>query len=173
MLFAVTGLTFWLLFLIAIVCLFISVATESSWWGLLIIICFLSSLWVFGYKGNVQGIWGWITENPLRLIIYFLFYILLGIAYSFVKWYLFLSDRKEEMLRRRKEYDNIIFYGIPQIQDYKGKLFGWIFYWSLGVIWDMIDRPFRRLFKFIYERISGSYQRISDKMFANITGPKK
>lgn len=158
MLFVVTGIAFWIIFSIAMICMFISVATESSWWGLFVLMCFFGALWLFGYKENVHGTWQWVTHNPWQLLLIAIVYVVAGIPYSFVKWFYFLKKKKEGGTTRP-----------PQISDNKDKLFNWIFYWPFGLLWDIIHDPFRKLFNIIYERISGGYQKMSDKMFAKDT----
>lgn len=154
MLFVVTGMVFWIIFFVALTCMIASVATESSWWGLFVVMCFFGALWIFGYRENVTSTWQWIIHNPVKMIVIAIMYVVAGIPYSFAKWYQFLKKKKE------KGYKSA-----PQISENKDKLFNWIFYWPFGLIWDIIHDPFRKLFNLIYDRISGGYQRMADKMF--------
>lgn len=45
---------------------------------------------------------------------------------------------------------------------HKSLIISWISYWPLSVIGTLLNNPFRRLFEWIYDSLSGLYDRIAD-----------
>ena len=47
--------------------------------------------------------------------------------------------------------------------EYKSLIISWISYWPLSVIGTLLNNPFRRLFEWIYDSLSGFYDNIANK----------
>lgn len=56
----------------------------------------------------------------------------------------------------------------PLVSRNKGKIIGWMTYWPWSGLWMLINDPIRRIFRYLYEHISGLLQRMSDRIFADI-----
>lgn len=53
----------------------------------------------------------------------------------------------------------------PQAGENKGRIMLWMTYWPVSAVWTLVDDPVRRLFLAIWEWLSGTFQRISDRAF--------
>ena len=96
-------------------------------------------------------------------------YIVIGICWSFVKWYSFLLKKKDKFFQLQEED---VKWGrtprvfkkedIPLAKDYKSKIILWMSYWPWSALWTLLNDPVRKLFNAIYRKISIMYQRISN-----------
>lgn len=44
----------------------------------------------------------------------------------------------------------------------------WIGYWPFSVIWFLISDLVREFAEFVYNKVAGTFQRLSDRMFADL-----
>jgi len=84
---------------ITIILLIIAIEKESF------LACFLN---IFVYTVFLQwvshiNIIGWSIDQPLKLLLYIFCYFILGILWSFVKWWLRVSERVENHLKDKAE----------------------------------------------------------------------
>lgn len=104
----------------------------------------------------------YVYNNPYNTIIALVGYFAAGCVYVYAKWYSYL--RKQYETYSRLSYDS----GVVEVSNNKERIFGWLFYWPLSASWTVLNDPIRRIFNFVYNRISGSLQRMSDKMYSDI-----
>lgn len=97
-----------------------------------------------------------IVSNPFMLITLVLIYVVVGVVWSFFKWYKKLIYLRDE--RKVKS--------IPQAGDYKCEIICWASYWPLGIIKYVLGDLIQDLFESIWKRFNGGYQRIANKVFA-------
>lgn len=102
-------------------------------------------------------------ENPFNTIILFIGYFAAGSIYVYAKWYSYLRRKYEEYRELKYEYECLI-----KVSNNKERIFGWLFYWPLSAAWTILNDPIRRIFNFIYNHISGSLQRMSDRMYSDM-----
>jgi hypothetical protein len=71
-----------------------------------------------------------------------------------------------------KKYAKDQYYGRrltkPSVGRNKGRILSWVTYWPLSGLWTLINDPIRRIFKWLYRRISTKLQIMADKVFADI-----
>ena len=67
-----------------------------------------------------------------------------------------------------KFYKNTSLLKAPRIRDYKGKVTGWICFWVFSVIGTIFHDLARRISLWIYNRISGMLQWMSNKVVGDI-----
>lgn len=87
-LFVFMSLPFWGLLLFELVFLFSCVSYKTNTPAIISILLLLVVLQFFGQIPIFQFIY----ENPLVILIYFLSYLLIGIIWAVIKWYLFVVD---------------------------------------------------------------------------------
>lgn len=156
--------------------------------GTLITITFIVTVVLLGFvnKGPVNTFIHNLHFSGLIVII--MFYIAIGIVWSFVKWYLFLLKRRDELIEREEKSKQ--FRGIdgsskvssvparsamikrediPLAKDNKSRIVLWISYWPWSAFWTLLNDPIRKFFNLIYVKISKLYQKISDSVFRDIT----
>jgi hypothetical protein len=135
----------------------------------------------------------WIGHHILGTIGYVLLYFAFGGLWGLFKWVLFLRTRLEDYKRvkegfsawkeaspawKGKEYTALKDFlqergatGMmkpPQVRDYKGKVTHWMTYWPFSLIWFLIHDPITRFFKTLFNFMSGTFQSISNRMFASV-----
>lgn len=155
-------LWFWLLSVIAFIFIITSLehrrygGTGATW----VMLLFFGVLYLWG--GNtLSSIGEYLSQNPIRSLLYGLGYITTGIVWSFVKWYYFLLNYKEKVDRSYANWRNYI----PKASDNKGKIIAWMTYWPMSGVWTIINDPIRRIYDRIYKRIGRVYDKISDRIF--------
>ncbi len=126
---------------------------------------------IFGGKRTLIDILEYVKNNPVITISLIFLYFVLGIVWSFVKWYFFLNKIKIYLLKTTKKGDEFSIY-TPKVSDHKSKITTWMTYWPLSMFWTMIDEPIKNTFKFIFGKIEKSYQKLSDNMFKDLNVSK-
>lgn len=56
----------------------------------------------------------------------------------------------------------------PSVGRNKGRILSWMTYWPLSGLWTLINDPIRRIFRWLYRRISTILIHMADKIFADI-----
>ena len=73
------------------------------------------------------------------------------------------SDGTNTTFGSAKTMDDIAKKITPVGLEYKSLIISWISYWPLSVIGTLLNNPFRRLFEWIYNSLSGFYDNIANK----------
>ena len=155
-------LWFWLLSVLAVI--IIACSLEHRKWGgtgaTITLVSFF--LLVYALGGNtIQTFTNYITSNPLTSLAYIASYIVIGVLWSFVKWYYFLLNYKEKNKTTDPKWKNYI----PKVASNKGKIISWMTYWPISASWTIINDPIRRMYNSIFKRLDKVYVKISDKVF--------
>lgn len=56
----------------------------------------------------------------------------------------------------------------PQASKHKAAICEWIAFWPVSFTWTMINDPVRKVVNYIFSRIKGTFQKMSDSMFAGV-----
>lgn len=56
----------------------------------------------------------------------------------------------------------------PMAARHKSSITQWIAFWPISFAWTMINDPVRKIANYIFSRIKGTFQRMSDSMFAGV-----
>ena len=156
-----------------IVFIFITVATEIEWYGWSTIT--LTASVVTAHYLHIFDIIPYVKTHLLNTIIHSIYYIAMGVLWSFPKWFLFLRNErdktrewlKEEKRRnttyRRTSTDLVI--NIPQASHNKGKIVAWIAFWPFSFIGTVLNDPIRKMFNFIFDQFKGLYQKMANAIF--------
>lgn len=166
---AIGTVGFWIILSIAMIIIFISLEFEE--WGgtratwTIIILCVL--LYFFGADEIFKNVWYTLKENPSRVFSITGIYVGVGTIWSFVKWYFFLLNKRDEIKESLERNPNM-FIQIPEAKNYKGRIISWMCYWPFSGIWTLINDPVKRFFQWVYGRFNNLYQLMSDNMFKDI-----
>jgi hypothetical protein len=57
---------------------------------------------------------------------------------------------------------------VPQVADNKSRITTWMAYWPWSAFWTLLNDPIRRLFRRLYNNLREFYQKMSDKVFADV-----
>jgi hypothetical protein len=177
-------IVFWTLF--ALECWWLIWATEDeslsgAFWAIL---CG-GGLAVIEF-GSFTAFFGAIKANPMLLLIAIITYLVAGTAWSFFKWYLFVGEKaktinlllesgitKDAIAHKYATYDmkkeTILETNFaclaPNVKEYKKKITTWIILWVPSSIWFLVNDPIRRTANWIYDRVKGLFQAVSDRAF--------
>jgi len=110
---------FWALIVLSVIIVIRLAETFEDWddepseyWAGFVILLTLILLAIFGNWEFFRSILIWIQYNPFVFVGYLILYVIIGIAWSFFKWYGYL--RKKRNYFREKKYKNP---EIPKFQD--------------------------------------------------------
>ena len=164
---------FWVVCIIA-TCVVIAALENDSPGGafvtlaITVIVCYILG------SGSTWGIIGLILTSPKTMVLLILGYFVAGTIWSFVKWYFFLLDKKDEYLEavdmntgraiRVSEYK-------PEVRRYKGKIISWMCYWPFSLLWSLVGDFLKRAFRSILEWTQGIMQKMSDHVFSPFKNP--
>lgn len=129
---------------------------------------YLGLLMFLGNKESFYSALEWVTNNPLSIVGCIIGYLVAGVIWSKIKWYLFLSRYKMKVEAGEYSFEKKY---VSFLQN-KSKLITWMSYWPLSALWTSINDPIRRTFELITHKLQASYQNTSDKMFSEIKEKK-
>ena len=161
------------------------VEKENVFWGGLSLLVYLLFL-QFWAKLDVFGT---ASENPLISSITILLYFILGFAWSFIKWWLFVKESAEKChvemekffkghegeLKNKREDDLKMNWERsfghtkkPEFAYHKNKITMWIIYWPFSFVWSFINDFVKRVINQLIEKVKFLYQKITDKSFKDL-----
>ena len=182
---------FWLATAIPFILLIACVEYEQSGKALALLVTVAALFVAFGDKNIIP----YIKNHPLDILKYVGGYVAAGIAWGFVKWYFFLLKARDRFVMFRSQWiasngpindeprpsnpglsNRQVFAREAKIKDIvipsanknKGRIIFWMSYWPASALWTLINDPFTRLFKFIYNRIGSVFELISNAMFKDL-----
>jgi hypothetical protein len=181
--------TLWFWLLVSVASISIIWILESALYGsrhnggglystLVIIGCVI--LYYFcGSKQDVEDFFVFIKDHPVLSLLRILIYIGIGLVWSVFKWYFFLQNTKEKLLKqieyRKEEYPgNTKLNGpihesdFPKAKDNKARIISWMSYWPFSAFWTLINEPVKKIFKFIYTKFEGVFTYMEKKVFSDI-----
>ena len=180
------GFWFWGLIIVEFILLTWFVEQEWPAPSFASIIIFIVLLW---WLADIP-VWVWIKENPWRLTRYFGYYIILGVCWSFFKYYFQLKRTRKVLSRAKAEWtlrnqnttepitfqqflnDSSGFYKIRKDLDFESsarKLIFWSMFWPTSMVWTLLNDPFRKLFKWlIFDVFVEIYRKMHKKMIGNL-----
>ena len=132
------------------------------------ILAFLTLYFFFGSKEQfVQALY-YIKGNPGTIILSIASYVVIGVIWSIVRWYFYLQGFKIHYIRKNGPTKNgISFRGIPKGADNKNRILTWMSYWPFSMFWTIINEPFRKVFRYIYSKIEGIYDKMAKSVFSD------
>lgn len=117
--------------------------------------------------GSFTNLFEFVKENPGSIIVLILLYLIIGIIWSFFKWYLFIKEQvKSKEITISTKYRIDVTYN-------KKKIINWIIVWVPSITWFLINDPIRRVGNFIYNSLEKTYQNVSDSIWSKVVGSKK
>jgi hypothetical protein len=160
------SLWFWLLSVIAVVFVMYHVENDdegSSVIATVGLIAFLLLCYFMGNDASFKNFFMYAKENPGIVLSGIILYFVLGTVWSFVKWYIYI---KKEKARKGSSFD-VNHYKLGDY-DNSSKILSWMSYWPLSLIWNFIDQPIKRTFKWIMLSMEKRY----DAIVKNIANEK-
>lgn len=131
-----------------------------------------------------------IAQNWLQAIYMAGGYVVVGTAWSFVKWTLYILNCKRKYVEDRDEFirthkgsgseTDLVkakqkwrdsYHGqpkAPQVKDHKSDIAMWLFYWPFSAVSTVIRDFTKKLFNLVYNTVKDLFQGISDRIYADI-----
>lgn len=166
-LFLVGTLWFWILLIVAsIFIISYSELSDSNSTGFIVLAVTLILLYFGGNAATFKSIGNYMVTNPNEVLLWVLGYFIAGTLWSFVKWYFYLIEQKERIINREHSFQ--YYKERFEVKENKERILNWMIYWPLSGLWTLINQPVRKLFKAIFHRIEGTYQKMSDNITKDI-----
>lgn len=156
-------------------------------WSTFSVVCVLA---IFQFGTSFKP-FTFVLEHPVVTIGYFALYVLLGVTWSYGKWWLLNHRHNEPVKQLRRKFlaeNNITGDKVPEDQlltwerychsflpgrgelsevklrafEYKIKLIGWVALWPLSFAWTIVNDPFVKFFNYLYDLLLNSYQDITN-----------
>jgi hypothetical protein len=138
--------------------------------------------WFLGSSQDILDLAIYVRDNAWHVISMIAFYFFIGVIWSIAKWYFFLMNIKDGLLAK-VEYDkqnklttrgkDWIKDQIPQAKNNKNRITTWMSYWPFSMLWTLINEPIKKAFRYIYARIEGIFQKMSNHIFRDLTDDEK
>jgi hypothetical protein len=166
-----SGIGFWplLIFLSCTILLFPLVELERTGFALLSVVVGLAlAQFAFGYD-----VIGTITGNPVAVMAWGGFYVLIGIGYSLLRWNQFCSKWRADYDASTPGYDqNSLWNAKPDATYSKNRITAWMMFWPWSAFWWFFSDLILRGYEWIYTRFVTVYTRIAARHLAGVSAPK-
>lgn len=163
-------LWFWLLLSLSVILMivFIEKEEQTGTGATITLLAFIGLTCFLGNQTFFMNLLNYVATNPGTIILTVLGYYLLGVVWSFVKWYFYLNDLRVQYKEGKKtmRQDDISFL------ENKSRILVWMSYWPFSAIWTAINDPIKRGFQYLQSKLSGTYQKMSDRMFKDFNVKK-
>ena len=134
---------------------------DSNGIGATVTFCLTALLLYFLGDANIKAFYSFSFYGILKFIAS---YFIIGIIWSFIKWYLLLLRKKETIINCES---------IPSAKNYKKDIIVWMSYWPWSMVWTILNDPIKRFFNYVYLKFSTLYQKLADMMFEDIIVERK
>jgi hypothetical protein len=135
-------------------------------WATIVLIAAFIAYYFFGSKDDITSILVFVRDNPIRILQYFGAYIIIGTIWAFIKWYFFVNNELQKL--KGKIFSKYGSIDIPRASQNKYRILSWMYYWPFSSLWTLINEPLRKSFEFVYSKIGGTFDKISDKIFGDL-----
>jgi len=127
----------------------------------------------FGSKEHVESIFQFVIHNSGLIIGCILGYLVFGVIWSIVKWFFFLHEKRDVYMKNVERYPSQykkadIANHIPTAADNKFRILTWMYLWVFSATWTLIDQPIKRTFRFVYNKLESTYDKMALKIFDNV-----
>lgn len=187
MIFAIGTVWFWLMVIIGFIVVTYCIEQEepNGWHALWTCLFIGAGLYFLGSREAITNALQYVIDHPMRSIFAGLTYFVFGTVWSIFKWYFFLKEQqrkdkwptktvyedaadKSSFKARESRTVKIPF----QAKDYRSDILMWMTWWPFSAFWTIINDPVRKAFEWIFDRMEGTFNRISQRVFDS-TQPKQ
>jgi hypothetical protein len=177
------GFIFWAI--IAVICILLLWTVENYSkndeihkgqlaWPTVIIAGAIFLLYFFSNKGQL---WLSLKSNITGLLMWLGIYLIVGIVWSFFKWYKIVKHAKAKYLKAQREYQKTIKDGnshipfnkmltfLPKVNEWKASITSWILFWPFSTLRYAFGTMLIDFMDAIISRLKGLYDSITLKVF--------
>lgn len=173
---------------LSVLLLFWAVETDSPFWAAFTVATYFGALALFGDFNALT----WMQAHPWKFLQYVVGFFVVGTVWSVAKWWFYVRERRDDFNQMKLGFikrhelglkvtepipeDKLAAYGDwmsvlrgrPDPSAHKSRIMVWMMYWPWSMLWTLVNDPIKKLFKAIYRRIEGVYDRISDSLFGDV-----
>ena len=153
----------WALSIFVILCLTDAalVENESATFGSIMMVVGIGVLiWLAGDMNPFSLLW----QNLGAVILTFIAYFIIGGVWSLFKWYLYLTNVREDMKETGKTERPYNSYA----RNNKARIMAWIGHWPFSIIGTFFGDFLYRIGNKIYNYLGGTYERIEKSVFGDM-----
>jgi hypothetical protein len=151
---------FWAIFVVAFILMLIATEKGSGFGATSTLLVTIALLFFLGNKVPLGTFFSYSASHAWQFVGFVLMYLICGVGWAVLKWYFLLIKIKDKYIEEKRR--NVV---PPEVGIYKSQILVWMFYWPFSSIWTLMDVPVKRFYHFIYKRISGILQNMSNKIF--------
>ncbi len=170
--------TFWFWFLLVGTCAAVIYVLESALdsgddngggaWATVWLLVGIALYFFFGSSADVINGLKFVRDNPFLILGCFFAYVVVGVVWAFFKWYFFVNRQRVKSEKKIRKSDYEVQIEIPTASSNKFRIMSWMYYWPFSAFWTMINEPLRQTFEYVYTQIGGLFDKVSNKMFADV-----
>lgn len=127
-----------------------------------IAVALIAFLWMVFFTDTLKGV------ELLTYIVSIVSYAIVGVIWSIKKWWSFVTDKRQEVVKdfnSRIREESLMSYAARQRpKPNKQRIVTWMLLWPFSMSWWLLSWP-RRLFSTLYEYISTTFDRITDRLW--------
>lgn len=143
------------LFLVEMLVLSALVHTEHQFWGLFSLAIAMTCYSLVEGTNPVTGLWALITDKPAQVILVSVGYLIIGVVWSFFKYYTYVKKRQREGASKTTLLS----------EDNSGRVMGWIAFWPASMVGHVLGDGIYRMFQWIYEQFKDVYPKIVNAVY--------
>lgn len=161
----------------------IIVATTENELGWVSFIVLAIGVTVMELAG-ASALWPWVVENPLRLVVYLVGYLIAGGLWSLFKWWLFVRRRmpevKEAFQRWSRDHasapmDEFIassYHNPVSLSDNTNqeRIMRWMIWWVPSLFWTLLSDLLISIWNRVYDLMAGGYRAIMRRIVLGVIG---
>lgn len=131
------------------------VYNDHGVWGTFSLIVAIACYGVITGWQSLYNIWSGVINSPVKTGLIILGYILAGVIWSFFKYYSYVREKKR--IGVKKEY---VFAARNT-----GRVMTWMAYWPILAILHVCGDGLYKLYRWVYDQVSGVYDAILNKVY--------
>ncbi len=125
----------------------------------------IAVFYFLGLKKPMENLLQYIVHNCSSLLLYAGGYLLIGVAFSFFKWYNLLLKIRDYYI---KEGRTIKKSDLPSPGYHSGSIICWMSYWPFFLIRFFASDFIRKIYQAIYMRLEQYYEKMVTKIFNDL-----
>jgi hypothetical protein len=135
---------------------------DDETWGSAATVSLLLLLGLLQWRTDVK-VFTSIKNHPGLSVLIAVSYFAVGAMWSIVKWWFAETARVRQAKRELGETKFRV--NKTNVNRHRATFLVWIGYWPFSLVWTLLNDPFKRLVRRIYDELQGVYQRITDHVW--------
>jgi len=108
-----------------------------------------------------------IQTQPTTFILYTIIFLIIGLMWSFYKWFRFVKKRTRDYLSKVEERSRTVFISdfLPDVSKNKSLISTWIIFWPISVARYLCGNILVDMTNYLIKKFASTYQSISNRLF--------